>query len=452
MLPPEYTLIIEVVGQGTLTPSAGTYTYTEVTTVEIEAEPAQGWQFYIWEGDAAEPFNPRTTVNVDDDKFVRAYFEEIPKSEYTLTVLTKREGEDGARNTVTPAPGSHIYKQGERVEFEAIPGTGWSFSHWEGDLEGVEPKKSLVINGNKEVTAVFSFFDGGGGGDSNPFLIATPGQFHNIRNHITGAEIRYFKIVADINLEAYKESGGWTPIGAREEGRSIPFTGYIDGNGYAITNLYIDRPSSDEVGLFAHLANNGHLHGLVLKNVELVRGSANVGALAGINDGKITNCYASGVIETRFGGYVGGLVGRNNGRIETSYSNGDVSGVWDIGGLVGINYGTVERSYALGKVKGRGSNTGGLVGRNEGAVRFTYAAGSVEGERTVGGLVGTNQTGEVRDSYYDKEKTGQSDRGKGEPKETAEMKARSTFRDWDFQSIWSIQEGETYPYLRWTVF
>jgi hypothetical protein len=47
------------------------------------------------------------------------------------------------------------------------------------------------------------------------------------------------------------------------------------------------------------------------------------------------------------------------------------------------------------------------------------------------------------------ELSGQSDTGKGMPKATKEMMQRETFEGWDFENVWTIEEGETYPQLRW---
>jgi hypothetical protein len=116
---------------------------------------------------------------------------------------------------------------------------------------------------------------------------------------------------------------------------------------------------------------------------------------------------------------------------------------------VGSNYkGSVSKSYATGSVSGK-SSIGGLVGSNEdGNVSNSYATGSVSGVLwSIGGLVGYNAGGSVTTSYYDKNTTGQSDTGKGTPKTTAEMKQQATFVDWDFDTIWQIDEGVSYPTL-----
>lgn len=92
---------------------------------------------------------------------------------------------------------------------------------------------------------------------------------------------------------------------------------------------------------------------------------------------------------------------------------------------------------------------------NDGPVTDSYSTGSVIGNAPIGGLVGQNDTSilasVVTGSYWDMETSGQSqsvsDRGTGET--TAEMRMQSTYVGWDFNNIWAIKEGATYPYLRW---
>lgn len=49
-------------------------------------------------------------------------------------------------------------------------------------------------------------------------------------------------------------------------------------------------------------------------------------------------------------------------------------------------------------------------------------------------------------SYYDSEKTKIS--GKQGALTTKQMKQQASFQGWDFDNIWTIQEGVDYPKLR----
>lgn len=67
---------------------------------------------------------------------------------YPLTVTTRGEG------TVNDEIVEH-YEHGNGVQLIAVPETGWSFSHWEGDLEGSTNPATIVVDSEKSVTAVF---------------------------------------------------------------------------------------------------------------------------------------------------------------------------------------------------------------------------------------------------------------------------------------------------------
>ena len=192
---------------------------------------------------------------------------------------------------------------------------------------------------------------------------------------------------------------GFAPVGYA----STPFTGQFDGLGHSITNLTINRPSQDCVGLFGAISGAS-----ILKNVGLlggsVSGSGYVGGLVGeISSGTIRNVYSTGSVSGRV--TVGGLVGGNYGTIQNAYSTGSVSGgsVY-IGGLVGMNYsGTIQNAYSTSSVSGGGSDIGGLVGMNySGTIQNAYSTGSVSGSGSsdaVGGLVGLSIYGTIQNAY-----------------------------------------------------
>ena len=184
----------------------------------------------------------------------------------------------------------------------------------------------------------------------------------------------------------WNKSAGFEPIAKDTETeinyQGTPFTGTFDGNGYTISELYIEQPAENYVGLFGRIGSSGTLTSIGLENAT-VRGSSYVGGLLGFND---------------------------RGTVQSSYATGSIDGdnYW-VGGLVGYNrYGTVQSSYTTGSVDGD-SDVGGLVGQNNrGTVKSSYATGSVADSSDVGGLVGENDDGTVEDSYWDRGTTNQS--------------------------------------------
>lgn len=276
-------------------------------------------------------------------------------------------------------------------------------------------------------------FAGGTGVAEDPYEIANADQLNNVRNHMDA----YFELIANIELTDYlSEVGdgwnggaGWEPIGTwvSQIDPGNPFTGTFDGNGYTISNLYINRADKDGVGLF------GYTNGAAIKDVRLenadITGESYVGSLVGHNKvgtiegastdsaeiqgfemtggligynngGTITNSNAIGIVTGTFCS-IGGLVGDNTGEITNSYAQVAVQGDYMVGGLTGGNsFGRIESSYAIGTVSDidvpdpeSEGYLGGLVGRNDYGATITdsYATGNVDGTVYVGGLVGQNK-------------------------------------------------------------
>ena len=73
----QYTLTIGTVGQGTINPSPGSYTYDEDMQVQITANPSSCvWGFNRWGGNASGS-DPSITITMDSDKDITAFFNEV---------------------------------------------------------------------------------------------------------------------------------------------------------------------------------------------------------------------------------------------------------------------------------------------------------------------------------------------------------------------------------------
>lgn len=180
----------------------------------------------------------------------------------------------------------------------------------------------------------------------------------------------------------WNDKAGFTPVGS--------FTGTFYGLGHTVSNLTIDRPETDSVGLFGRIDNAGTVRNLALD--ARVTGKGAVGVLAGINHGTIANSIMIGGEVNGSEADVGGLVGINKGSLTSSHAAVRVKGSGNnIGGLVGLNdQGAISSSHATGEVSGNDS-VGGLIGSNHGDVTSSYATGQVDGHNLVGGLMGYNQ-------------------------------------------------------------
>jgi hypothetical protein len=210
-----------------------------------------------------------------------------------------------------------------------------------------------------------------------------------------------YMLLKDIALDksgaGFEPTYGWKPMGDS----SNSFTGIFNGNRHKITGLWIDRPSTDGVGLF------GYADGAMIKNIgveipngETVKGRQYVGGIVGyVADSSITNSYSTGDISGASGN-VGGIVGYvANGSITNSYATGDISGASSsVGGIAGYAIGDITNSYATGDISGN-QFAGGIAGyTNYGTITNSYATGHISGFQNVGGIVGSASGGDINNS------------------------------------------------------
>ena len=146
---PQYTLTMAVNGSGATSPSVGTHTYDENTTVTLSATPAPGWEFDRWGGSISSSLNP-TTVTMSGNKSVTAYFIELPPVQYTLTMAVSGNG------STSPSVGAHTYDENTTVTLSATPAAGWEFDHWSGSVSGSTNPRTIIMNADKSVTAHFT--------------------------------------------------------------------------------------------------------------------------------------------------------------------------------------------------------------------------------------------------------------------------------------------------------
>lgn len=302
----------------------------------------------------------------------------------------------------------------------------------------------------------------GAGTEGNPYQIANASQLDLVRGYLEAGV--YFKLTADIDLSDYQSGEGWAPIGDS----STPFYGSLDGNGYVITGLTVNRASQDFAGLFGYIGSGSSIINIKLIDVS-VNGNNNVGGLVGNNaNGQISNSYVTGAVSGSSN--TGGLIGySSSGQINSSFAEAIVVGSGgNIGGLVGNSaYDAINNSFAAGSVTG--TTAGGLVGYSSGgSIAYSYAAGTVSGTQT-GGLIGQifimpgmppmpGMPGmppmpgfppipmgpSINSSYYDSTATQQSDTGKGVGKPTGDMFSQLTYSGWDFANTWYMAENQ-YP-------
>ncbi len=83
-----YTLNIQIKGQGATNPTSGNHSYADGTVVLINATPQSGWRFDKWTGDVAEPSKTTTTIHIDSDKIITANFSRGALSWWLTGIIT----------------------------------------------------------------------------------------------------------------------------------------------------------------------------------------------------------------------------------------------------------------------------------------------------------------------------------------------------------------------------
>ncbi len=269
----------------------------------------------------------------------------------------------------------------------------------------------------------------------------------------------HYLLSRDIDASSTKnwnQGLGFKPIGKEERESSNMFGGRFYGQRHVITGLYINRQGEGAVGLFCALGLNGKIVDLALEDVSVSGGRYTGGLIGYKRGGSLENCHSAGEVSGY--DYVGGLVGyhfeSSGGLSDSIYrcsSDTFVSGGSYVGGLVGLNEGVVSNCYSTGTVEGC-TWVGGFVGCQiyYGKISQSYSANVVRGWGRPIGYESFYSTGWVENCFWDAEIIGQEESFEiGTELTTSEMMQAATFMDagWDFEAIWGIDEGQSYPFL-----
>jgi hypothetical protein len=186
--------------------------------------------------------------------------------------------------------------------------------------------------------------------DSENLEIRTWYDLDAVRDNLCGKHTLMNDL--DSSTDGYEELAGpmanggkgWQPIATSLH----EFIGTFNGQGYEISDLFIDRPDEYYVGLFGALGDyygvGGVIRDMGVVSVTVIGNRCVSGLVGGNWYGTVSNSYSTGNVTGNK--YVGGLVGQNSGTVSRSYCTGSVSGNVSVGGLVGANWdGTVSNSY-----------------------------------------------------------------------------------------------------------
>lgn len=177
-------------------------------------------------------------------------------------------------------------------------------------------------------------------------------------------------------------------------------------------------------------------------------GNGYVGGICGYAyEGTIEGCRVEGEIKGSYnvGGILGACDGNNSMVISQCSSTGSViastSYYPSAGGISGSN-GTIENCYSDSDVRITGSN-GYVMGIGGGTTSHCYFAGTIKGEGSLRPITGNSCVA----CYYNSDKINVSS-AYGMALTTSQMKKRASYQDWDFDKVWKIDEGKSYPKLR----
>ena len=273
----------------------------------------------------------------------------------------------------------------------------------------------------------------------------------------------------------WNDGKGFEPISFNDTEK---FSGVFDGKNFNINYLHINRPENNMIGLFSDIdiatiknisihncniignnqcgalvgfARGPHIFNIICSG-KIVGKSSGIGGIVGESGGyDIQYCSFSGEVKGKSS--VGGIIGFNGSILKFCNSSAVIYGEEDnIGGIAGINFLDVSNCYSVGLVYG-GIGTGGLVGKLVYTIENSYSICFVTGDEPyAGGLWGTvvvygEPRYEIIDCFYDCEVSGQPCGGLS-GKTTADMMDPATFENWDFENVWWIVPGKTYPLLR----
>ena len=146
---------------GTTTPTPGDHLVRIGETIDITAEPAEGYFFNHWDTLLGKvvienPLLPKTRATISGGDIIEAGFQKIVATG-TLTMAVS----PGGAGTTNPSVGAHVLPIGTTVGIAADPGSGYYFERWEvvgGCVIGnpYSPDTIATLNADATITAVFA--------------------------------------------------------------------------------------------------------------------------------------------------------------------------------------------------------------------------------------------------------------------------------------------------------
>lgn len=343
----------------------------------------------------------------------------------------------------------------------------------------------------------------GSGSAEDPFLISKIEHLVWMGENITNVSAKCFRMTADIDAsetKTWNNGRGFLPIGFTHENKkaysSYPFRGCFDGNGHIVSNLFIDRKEQG-AALFARIGTpvqNFDFSTNVLENLaqrskefatvkDLALVNCNffgkdlaAGLSCNIDFAMISRVYISGKLKSEKTA-AGIALTCNNSCLEEcetdiEFKNRECTAF----GCFSSSQNTVLRNYlSLGSFQYSMDNpidsridTGYSVRtiRKTGKARDAYYSifligggnyylynclvlNSLSSDRQKANIVTFPNSATVRNSFFSAEnikKTLKDTDKIGISNE--KLKNRETYKDWDFENVWEMEDRVRFPKLR----
>ena len=126
--------------------------YAEGTVVGLIADPDVGWAFDEWSG-ANDNFQQSTTVTMTGDKTIGVTFQETCYAVDVIVLPDTSWGSVSSAPDCESEPGK--FRASQTVQLMANPEPGHLFFRWSGDALGTANPVTILVNGDKSVTAHF---------------------------------------------------------------------------------------------------------------------------------------------------------------------------------------------------------------------------------------------------------------------------------------------------------
>lgn len=152
---PSYSLTVQSASGGTFNPPPGTHLYAQGSTVTVTAIPNVGYvlQNFILDGtNVGKPSTDAYTITMDKDHTITATFTQSQLQTGTVLLTSSIGGH------TQPPSGTWEYTVGATATLQAVPGSGYKFSHWivDGQTITTNPYSFTIQQQTYNIQAVFA--------------------------------------------------------------------------------------------------------------------------------------------------------------------------------------------------------------------------------------------------------------------------------------------------------